>query len=289
MPSAGHRSPPSPTRANQPALQLGNLAKIVSVAAVAACSSFCAATPEFWEVYQKHYQLEKAFENYRNSCSNCHVSSPPKRNDYGKRVEAVYNASDDENLTPAMLTGLENEDTDGDGFPNGEEIRAGFLPADAFSHPQSAAKSVPQKKSVATEESFNFVDEVLWPAHSQHPIAVHFSIALVIFGALLDALGFRRRSDVLRQAGYWNLLGGLIAGVLTIPTGLFAFYRAGFLWEGDALIHFVLALTSQLVLLATLLMRQKRSSNGAAYWTLLAITIGLLSVAGHFGGLLVYG
>lgn len=64
-------------------------------------------------------------------CSTCHTStSPPAWNDFGLQVMEHIQGSFAEDL-PDTLRYIEALDADGDGVPNGEELRAGTGPGDA--------------------------------------------------------------------------------------------------------------------------------------------------------------
>ena len=55
-----------------------------------------------------------------------------------------------------------------------------------------------------------------------HPMIVHFAIGLLLTAAVFDALGLARTSERLIFAGFWNVVVGAFAAVLTVATGLYA-------------------------------------------------------------------
>jgi hypothetical protein len=63
-----------------------------------------------------------------DSCSTCHTSNIPALNPYGTDLQNNGN----------NFQAIENLDSDGDGFTNIQEIRAGTLPGDPTSHPASS-------------------------------------------------------------------------------------------------------------------------------------------------------
>src|SRR5260370_5457595 len=58
--------------------------------------------------------------------------------------------------------------------------------------------------------------------HAQHPVIIHFPIALFIASAVFDLLAVWRKKPVLASVAYYNLVGGAISVPLAIPTGLVA-------------------------------------------------------------------
>jgi uncharacterized membrane protein len=53
-----------------------------------------------------------------------------------------------------------------------------------------------------------------------HPFVLHFAVALLLMGPLLDVLGLLLRREALLHAGRWNTIVGALAGVVTLLTGL---------------------------------------------------------------------
>lgn len=241
------------------------------------------AEPGFWETYRGHYGLKEGFPNLKAGCLNCH-SSVPRRNPYGKSVEEALKLASARAVTPEILAGLEAEDSDGDGFSNGDEIKAGYLPGDPRSHPDGDAPLPvnPVEVEFPTEDTI--------PAHSFHPLFVHFPIALFLFGAFLDVVGFRRGDDGLRRFAVWNLGAGALFALPTVLTGLAAMLALEKALENGMLIHFAAGLSGALLMLATFLVRRKGDPpTGVGYWVLLGLACTATTVAGHFGAMLVFG
>jgi hypothetical protein len=55
---------------------------------------------------------------------------------------------------------------------------------------------------------------------AQHPVIVHFPIALFIVSAVFDILAIWRKEPILAAVGYFNLVAAAITVPLTIATGL---------------------------------------------------------------------
>jgi len=66
------------------------------------------------------------------SCNICHTTVPT-RNPYG--IALANNGGTGNNIQPATFVAVEPLDSDGDGFTNLVEIKTGFFPGNAASHP----------------------------------------------------------------------------------------------------------------------------------------------------------
>jgi hypothetical protein len=76
-----------------------------------------------------------------DTCALCHTSAP-QLNPYG----AAYKAGG--RGVASSLTNIQNQDSDGDGFTNLQEINASTFPGDPNSHPAAAATATPTATSV---------------------------------------------------------------------------------------------------------------------------------------------
>jgi uncharacterized membrane protein len=249
------------------------------------------ATPEFWAVFQKHYNVAPTSKLGQAKCIVCHTD-PPKRNAYGKEVKTAIEGSGDFKLTDAILVSLESKDSYGDGWSNGDEIRGDTLPGDAASHPAGSPKPTGGTANDAAAGPAGPAPKApgsaLLPTHSYHPALVHFPIALMLFGAGLVVLGVRQAKDAYLVAGRINFVGAALSLAVVIPTGIAAWLRMGFELQGTLLIHLILASAGAIGTIGLALWPSDRSGS-RAYWALLIITAALIGAAGHFGGSLVNG
>jgi len=233
------------------------------------------AEPPFLEEFVRKYQPKSKLDEL--GCRICHTT-PPKRNPFG---EAVDEAMRGQGFSGDILASLETQDSDGDGATNKQEIEADTAPGDPNDKPAGTTVS-PTPAPAAPEGG-------LIPKHGFHPVVIHFPIALFIFGTLLELLGWRKGDATMRIAGWWCLLGGTVATAAAIATGLTAFFQQGYTWEGDVLIHLILAISSTLLMLGVTLWRRKKAHESLVYIGLLILTAIMVGVTGHFGGNLVYG
>ncbi len=58
--------------------------------------------------------------------------------------------------------------------------------------------------------------------HAQHPVIIHFPIALFIASALFDLMETWRKQPILASVAYYNLVGEAMTAPLAIVTGLAA-------------------------------------------------------------------
>ena len=79
-----------------------------------------------------------------------------------------------------------------------------------------------------------------------------------------------------------------------VATGLTALYRNEYALKGNVLIHLILALSAVTAMAVTALagwsaVKNGKDRSGWLYWVALLISLLLVSIAGHWGGILVYG
>lgn len=234
--------------------------------------SYALATPDILKEFKAICPEAKA------NCQTCHIQ-PPKRNPFGKEVEAALNTTSDGVLTKELMKTIESKDSDGDGFSNLDEIKAGTAPGDPNSKPEGVAT----KTTTPTTGDPKASNELI-PKHSFHPALVHFPIALLAVAAFLEILAKRKGDSNYHNASVINLAIGLVAAVGAIITGVVAWLRLGYEIKGDLLIHLILASSSVIAGFAAYSQRTK-----TAYLWLIALSGLLVMIAGHFGGDMVYG
>jgi uncharacterized membrane protein len=238
------------------------------------------AKPKFLVVFNTYYKPDPSSAVGKAECAICH-DGPPKRNVYGKDLKKLLDASDNGELTADMLKQVESIDSDGDGWSNGDEIKQGFLPGDPSSHPNGK----PAKPTAPAPPS----GISIIPTNGFHPVVVHFPIALFLFGLFLEFAGHWRKSPALGTAAQWNITGALASLAIVVPTGVAAWLIGGHKLEGNMLIHLILAISSLILMLITLLARKKLGNDHAMYLAILVLTAIIVGLTGHFGGQMVYG
>src|SRR5437870_13241650 len=119
----------------------------------------------------------------------------------------------------------------------------------------------------------------LLAGHAQHPVIIHFPIALFIASAVFEVLAIWRKQPILTSVAYYNLLGAALTLPLAIATGLGAWQwqLEGATLKGNLRLHMICALTSAVLIFFLSWMRwrfrTKGISPGFAYFavTLLAL------------------
>src|SRR5437588_7882328 len=86
----------------------------------------------------------------------------------------------------------------------------------------------------------------LLAGHAQHPVVIHFPIALFIASAVFELLAVWRKQPLFASVAYYNLLGAALTLPLTIATGLGAWQwqLEGAALKGNLRLHLSCALTS---------------------------------------------
>ncbi len=137
----------------------------------------------------------------------------------------------------------------------------------------------------------------LWslpPLWEIHPATVHFPVALLLSGVVLDLYAWWRGRPDLAQIAYGILVAGVLTGVLAASSGFLAFYTLPpthteeahtiMYWHLWLQVAAIVVFTS--VVLARWRLRQ-RAPSGVLRITGLVAT-GLLVVGSYLGGHLVY-
>ena len=138
--------------------------------------------------------------------------------------------------------------------------------------------------------SFNLKSALL-AKHAQHPVIIHFPIALFIISVAFDLLAIWRSNPAMAKAAYYNLLAAALTAPMAIATGLAAWQwqLEGAKLKGNLLLHliFALAASGMIWFLCGLRFRQRQSSQrtpGISYILLALATVLLIAIAGHLGG-----
>src|ERR1044072_2883900 len=131
----------------------------------------------------------------------------------------------------------------------------------------------------------------LLQGHAQHPVIVHFPIALFIASVVFDVLAIWRRQPILAPVGYFNLVWASIPVRFAVATGLGAWrwQLEGATLKGNLQLHLICALTSASLILVLCWIRSrlraKEDSPRAFYFTLMALGLVMITLTGHLGGI----
>ena len=143
---------------------------------------------------------------------------------------------------------------------------------------------------VAAVNAFD-IKAALLARHAQHPVIVHFPIALFIASAVFDILAMWRKQPLLAVVAYFNLLGAAITAPLAIATGLGAWQwqLEGARLKGNLELHLICGLTSASLILVLCWMRSRLRANGdslrASYFAVMALGLMMITLTGHLGGI----
>ena len=126
--------------------------------------------------------------------------------------------------------------------------------------------------------------------HAQHPVVIHFPIALFIISVAFDLLAIWRSNPAMAKAAYYNLLAAALTAPMAIATGLAAWQwqLEGAKLKGNLLLHllFALAASGMIWFLCGWRFRQRlpQRTPGIFYIFLSLATVLLIAIAGHLGG-----
>jgi len=127
--------------------------------------------------------------------------------------------------------------------------------------------------------------------HAQHPVIVHFPIALFIASAVFEVLAIWRKQPILASVAYFNLIGAALALPVTIATGLGAWQwqLEGATLKGNLRLHLICALTSaSLIFILSWMrfrLRAKNTSPRIAYFAVMGLALMAITLTGHLGGI----
>jgi uncharacterized membrane protein len=134
--------------------------------------------------------------------------------------------------------------------------------------------------------------KALLAGHAQHPVIIHFPIALFIASVALDLLALWRKRTVLATVAYYNLIGAAITLPLALATGLGAWHwqLEGAPVKGTLLLHMIFALTSASLIFLLCWMRPRLSVDGTRlgfiYFSMTLLAMMAITITGHLGGIL---
>jgi uncharacterized membrane protein len=132
----------------------------------------------------------------------------------------------------------------------------------------------------------------LLQGHAQHPVIIHFPIALFIASAVFELLAVWRKQPVFASVAYYNLLGAALTVPLAVATGLGAWrwQLEGAALKGNLRLHMICALTSASLIFVLGWMRSRLRTKGRppsiAYWAVTLIALFMITLTGHLGGIL---
>ena len=132
----------------------------------------------------------------------------------------------------------------------------------------------------------------LLAGHAQHPVIIHFPIALFIASVVFELLAIWRKQPVLASVAYYNLVGAALTVPLAIATGLGAWQwqLEGATLKGNLRLHLICALTSALLIFFLSWMRTRLRAKGISpritYFAVTGLALIMITLTGHVGGIL---
>jgi uncharacterized membrane protein len=146
-------------------------------------------------------------------------------------------------------------------------------------------------KLLASQNPFD-LKAALLQGHAQHPVVIHFPIALFIVSVVFELLALWRKQPVLAAVAYYNLLGAAITVPFAIVTGLGAWrwQLEGATLKGNLRLHLLCALTSAGLIFLLCWMRARLRAKGISprivYFTVTVLALMMITLTGHIGGIL---
>jgi uncharacterized membrane protein len=136
------------------------------------------------------------------------------------------------------------------------------------------------------------IKAALLARHAQHPVIIHFPIALFIISVAFDLLAIWRRNPAMAKAAYYNLVAAALTAPVAIASGLTAWQwqLEGARLKGNLLLHLIVALAASgmIWLLCGWRAFQRKfppRTPGITYIFFALATVLLIAVAGHLGGI----
>jgi uncharacterized membrane protein len=128
--------------------------------------------------------------------------------------------------------------------------------------------------------------------HAQHPVIIHFPIALFIASVVFELLALWRKQPLFASVAYYNLLGAAMTIPLAIATGLAAWQwqLEGATLKGNLRLHLICALTSASLIFLLCRMRSRLRAKsilpGITYLAVTLLALMAITLTGHLGGIL---
>ena len=129
--------------------------------------------------------------------------------------------------------------------------------------------------------------------HAQHPVIIHFPIALFIISVAFDLLAIWRKNPGIAKAAYYNLVAAALTAPVAIASGLTAWQwqLEGARLKGNLLLHLIVALAASGMIWflcgwRVLERRFPERTLGITYVSFALATVLLIAIAGHLGGIL---
>jgi hypothetical protein len=122
------------------------LSSVISAAGFGLLVSPAESKPEYLSAFNSRYNTSGS---HLDTCSTCHASSSPSRdnlNAYGKDFGAANHD----------FGAIEPKDSDGDGFSNIDEIKAGTFPGDPNENPDKKPEPPKPAPTTTTTQPFPF-------------------------------------------------------------------------------------------------------------------------------------
>ena len=253
------------------------------------------AFPQFLAVVKTTYSLKAGGVLDSKRCGVCHAdpAGGGALNPYGKDVKSFLKAAGGKPLSAEGLHALDAKDSDGDGFANIDEFKADTLPGDAASHPAKKPELAVKEVKAEGELSPFDVKAALFAKNAQHPVIVHFPIALFMVSLLFDVLGAWKKNPSLRITATYNLIVAAFGGLFAVITGLIAWQwqYGGAELKGNLRLHLILGIVTTGLMFLLWTLRSKQAKNPNVPWSRLVIvlsvlTLVLIALTGHIGGIL---
>ena len=144
---------------------------------------------------------------------------------------------------------------------------------------------------VASTNPFD-LKAALLAGHAQHPVIIHFPIALFITSVVFELLAVWRKQPLFATVAYYNLLGAALTVPFAIATGLGAWQwqLEGATLKGNLRLHLIFALITAALIVGLcwkrFRIRAKGESPRASYFVVMALGLMTIALTGHLGGIL---